>query len=286
LKLTSRFPLTYILALAALPLVAQQGPPATFQNLVPPNQMAFVQPYDGKQAKHLLGDGRYKALMAQVIPNTAVHYGLDMKLAEAVDKVMHGSKEPVTILNGRYASLGGGTGPYLHGRGLVWMDLQTGTVLGAFYYQPTNGEPSPTLTVFSRQLTGPELGMAQLPAAFAASLNDWERSVGAPLVSVRYFIPADGRKYVLVHDENYCTAASAEPASPTRACDLLAEHAAQLDLHAAYFMADAQNAANARAWRTQQVERIYLSGLARTCGAAVGCITTGIRSQVRVLLGR
>lgn len=43
-------------------------------------------------------------------------------------------------------------GPCLRGRGFLWFDLDEGIVLGGFYFTPTNGEPTPTLTVFSRQL--------------------------------------------------------------------------------------------------------------------------------------
>jgi len=65
--------------------------------------------------------------------------------------------------DGRYLMLSGRSGPYLAGRGFVWIDLQDGIVLGGFSFHPTNGEPTPTATVFSKQVKEESIKMSQLP---------------------------------------------------------------------------------------------------------------------------
>ena len=35
-----------------------------------------------------------------------------------------------------------------------------------------------------------------------------------PVVSPRYFVPANGKKYVLVHDEDYCAHPAGVPGPP------------------------------------------------------------------------
>src|ERR1700683_1910314 len=85
-----------------------------------------------------------------------------MPLADAVDKMIKGSPLPVRIRDGRYVIVAGRMGPYLGGRGFVWIDMQDGIALGGFYFHPTNGEPTPTLNIFSRQVKEDALAMSQL----------------------------------------------------------------------------------------------------------------------------
>ena len=149
----------------APPPLPPQGPPppAMLQNPIPQEQLAFLNAEAGQPVQLLLKDKRYKALMKQITPHTTYHYGRDMSLADALDMVMNGSTQPVSVLDGRYVLIAGASGPYLRGRGFVWFDLEAGTGFGVFYFQPTNGEPTPTLTVFSRQLTDTDLSAGQLP---------------------------------------------------------------------------------------------------------------------------
>jgi hypothetical protein len=258
-------------------------PPATFQNPVPSAQLSFLTGFDGHPAKELMKDKRFKDLLKSEIPRTEYHYGSDMSLGDALKEALDGSPQPVEIRDGRYLTAAGAQGPYLSGRGLLWIDMQQGIFLGGFYFHPTNGEPSPTLTIFSRQLDQLELSMSQLPQAFVADLSQWALVEHVPQISPRYFIPLNGKKYVLLHDEAYCEAPpGARAADP---CEHLEEQAANADMDAAYFMDETHNAANATAWMLgpDQVEWIGLRD--RTCGIGLLCRVAFTRQRTRVLMG-
>ncbi len=179
-------------------------PPANLQGFVPADQLSFLKDYAGQPTKALLKDKRFKNLMKLAISHTEYHYGRDMSLSDAVDTVLDGSTLAVEVREGRFVSVYGNSSPYLSGRTFLWFDMQTDVSLGAFYFHPTNGEPSPTVTVFSRQLTDRELSMGQLPEPFVEDLQQWSNGSRIPTISPRYFIPENGRKYVLEHDEDYC----------------------------------------------------------------------------------
>ena len=126
--------------------------PVVFQKQIVADQLAFLNSFAGRPANDLVRDGKYKKLMHTIIPDAMFHYGIDMPLSDAVEKAMQGSSFPVQIHDGRYLVVSGATGPYLRGRGFMWIDLQEGIGLGGFFFHPTNGEPTPSVTVFSRQV--------------------------------------------------------------------------------------------------------------------------------------
>jgi len=260
-------------------------PPVALQGLIPPDQLAFLNTYAGQPVKALLKDKRYKALLKQVTPRTTYHYGRDMSIADALDMVMDGSKVPVSIREGRYVTVVGTNGPYLRGRGMMWFDLQVGTALGAFYFSPTNGEPTPTLTVFSRQLTDTDLSMGQMPPPFVDDLSQWALAEHVPAISPRYFIPDNGKKYVLVHDEEYCADAPGQSAPPANICEQLMDQAADADMNAAYFMKETHNAANATAWMLGPDQIAWVGVRESTCGVALSCRIRMTRERTRVLMG-
>lgn len=284
----------FLALLIATALAAQQPanvppplppPPVTLASLIPPDQLAFLSAYAGQPVKMLLKDKRYKALLKLATPRTTYHYGRDMSLSGAMDMVMDGSKTPVSIRDGRYVTVAGADGPYLHGRGMMWFDLQVGTALGAVYFSPTNGEPTPTLTVFSRQLTDTELSMGQMPPPFIDDLNQWALDVHVPAISPRYFIPDNGRKYVLIHDEEYCSAPPGAAAPPANICEQLMDQAADADMNAAYFMKETHNAANATAWMLGPDQVAWVGFRTSTCGALLSCRIRVTRERTRVLMG-
>src|SRR5208337_4592914 len=137
--------------------------------------------------------------------------------------------------------------------------MQTGVALGAFYFHPTNGEPSPTITVFSRQLTDRELSMSQLPEPFAEDLEQWVADARIPEVTPRYFIPENGKKYVLAHDEDYCWHPPGTLAPDPVACQ-------QLNA----------SAADQVAW---------VDFRDRSCGIGLACRIRVTRQRTRVLIG-
>jgi hypothetical protein len=170
-----------------------QAPPskydkAVFQKPIPSDQLAFLNQFGGSSTNDVIRDKQFRKLMKSVIPDCTFHYGRDMPLADALDKVLTGSPLPVQIREGRYVLVSGRSGQYLAGRGFVWIDMQDGVALGGFYFRPINGEPTPTVTIFSRQLKETSLKMSQLPPAFAEDLNQWSAESNISPVTTRYTI--------------------------------------------------------------------------------------------------
>ena len=286
------FPILVLAIAMLLPAQTPQAVPAApqnaqFQNLIPAAQLAFLNNYSGKTTKELKKDKQFRGLLKQIIPHTIYHYGHDLALSEAVDDALSGSRLPVNIRDGRYVTVSGLEGPYLRGRGFLWFDLQDGIVLGGFFFAPINGEPSPTLTVFSRQIAQTQLSLSQLPRAFADDMSQWAAVSRVPVITARYFIPENGKKYVLVHDEDYCWHPEGSPAPPEFECMQANLDAADVDMDAALFMQETHNAANATAWRLSPAQTAWLGLRDSTCGGAgaLGCRVRVTRERVRVILG-
>ena len=134
------------LGFTALSLPAQ----TVFQNPIPNDQLSFLNQFAGSASSDLVRDKRFRKLLHSVIPNCMFHYGRDMPLDDALDLVLKGSPQPVQIRDGRYLLVSGRRGPYLGGRGFIWIDFEDGIALGGFYFHPTNGEPTPTVNVIWR----------------------------------------------------------------------------------------------------------------------------------------
>jgi hypothetical protein len=260
-------------------------PPADFQSPIPANQLAFLNGMAGQPTKELMKDKQFRALLKGVIPRTEYHYGSDMGLDTAIKEVLEGSPLPVDIRDGRYLMAAGQEGPYLVGRGFIWIDLQAGIFLGGFYFHPTNGEPTPTLTVFSRQLRQTDLAMGQLPPAFAEDVAQWALVSRVRWVGPRYFIPANGKKYTLLHDEDYCMPGPNVPPSSPDKCQELNAEAADADMNAAYFMNETHNAANATAWMLGPDQVAWIDLRDRRCGNGLDCRIRFTRERTRVLTG-
>jgi uncharacterized protein YecT (DUF1311 family) len=265
---------------------AQQPPPppVAFQNLIPPDKLSFLNDYAGRTAAEVKKDKRFRQLMKIAVPRTVYHYGHDLPLDEAIDMVLEGPPLPITIRDGRYAMVASHGGPYLHGKGFVWFDLQTGVALGGFFFAPINGEPAPTLTIFSRQLNVESLAMSQLPSAFAEDLAQWGATTRVPIISPRYFIPDNGRKYVLAHDEDYCAVPAGAPPPDRYACEQMNADAADADFDAADFMEQTGHRANATAWMLEPEQAAWIGIRDRTCGGVLACRIRMTRERTRVIL--
>ena len=274
---------------AAPPAPEPPPGPAVFQKPIPADQLAFLNDYAGETAKEVMKDKRFRNLMKLATPRTEYHYGHDMPLSETSETLLDGPPLPIDIRDGRYAMVASHGGPYLSGRGFLWFDMQEGIALGGVYFHPINGEPTPTLAIFSRQLKETSLSMGQLPAAFQQDLAQWILVAGVRLVSPRYFIPENGRKYVLVHDEDYCAHAEDAPAPPQDQCEELNAEAADADMNAAYFMAQTRNAANATAWMLGADQVAWIGVREQSCGVGpnrLACRIRITRQRIRVLLGQ
>jgi hypothetical protein len=263
-------------------------PPAVIQNRIPADQLAFLNEFAGKTPHEIQKDKRFRSVMKQVVPRTVYHYGRDMPLSETVETMLDGAPLPIDIREGRYAMIASHGGPYLSGKGFVWFDMQEGIALGGVYFHPINGEPAPTLAIYSRQLRETDLSMSQLPMAFQQDLAQWMLVTNPKYVSPRYFIPENGKKYVLVHDEDYCAyPLGTPPVSPDR-CEELNAEAADADVDAAYFMAETHNAANATAWMLGNDQLAWIGIRDQSCGVGpVGlpCRIRFARRRTRVLIG-
>jgi hypothetical protein len=190
--LTGRAVFVLALLLAGSLLGEAQGPQAPgsnpgsnydkaiFQKPIPGDQLTFLNQFDGTPAKDLFHNKQFRKLMHSVIPDCTFHYGRDMPLTDALDMVFKGSTLPVQIRDGRYLMVSGRSGPYLAGRGFIWIDLQDGIALGGFYFHPTNGEPTPAVNIFSKQVEEEALKMSQLPLAFAEDVNQWPAQLRIP----------------------------------------------------------------------------------------------------------
>jgi uncharacterized protein YecT (DUF1311 family) len=263
---------------------AAPAPPVAFENAIPPEKLAFLNDYAGKPASALRKDKRFRQLMKLAVPRTVYHYGHDLPLDEAIDTVLDGPPMPTDIRDGRYVMVSSHGGPYLRGKGFVWFDMQTGIALGCFFFRPTNGEPTPTLTIFSRQLKAESMAMSQLPLPFAEDLAQWALVTGVPAVTPRYFIPDNGKKYVLIHDEDYCSSAAGAPAPDQNACEQMNFAAADADFNAADFMAQTGNRANATAWMLEPQQMAWITVRDQTCGAGLGCRIRMTRERTRIIL--
>jgi uncharacterized protein YecT (DUF1311 family) len=203
-----------------------------------------------------------------------------------VDETLDGPSLPVDLRDGRYVMVGANTNSFKSGKGFAWFDLQTGIGIGGVYFHPTNGEPAPTLAIYSRQIKATDLGISQLPPAFAEDLAQWSLVTGVRPASVRYFIPDNGKKYVLLHDEDYCAHPEIAPAQAPGGCEQLNADAADADMNAAYFMQETGNAANATAWMLGPEQVAWIGVRTRTCGGGLACQIRVTRQRTRVLIGR
>jgi hypothetical protein len=219
---------------------------AVFKNPIAGAQLGFLSERAGQPANELVRERPLHYLVNEVVPYAPFHLGLDMPLPNAIESMFLTSTLPLEIRDGRYALLTGIRGPNARGRTFLWIDMKEGIGLGGIFFYPSNGEPTPTLTIFSRQVDGDSLrGMTQLPAAFVQDLSRWAAMVGVPPVTTRYFINASSEKTVLAHDEDYCRKPADGSALPLDVCQKMNEDARDLDRKAVSFLSQTHNASNA-----------------------------------------
>lgn len=292
--------LSRTLALAAIlsgTLLSQppQAPaPAIFENLIARDQLQFLNQFDGAPSNDLINNKQFRKLLRGVLPDCVFHYGWDMPAMDAIDKVIKGSALPVRIRDGRYVLVAGRMGPWLGGRGFVWIDMQDGIALAGVYFHPTNGEPTPALNVFSKQVKEDTLGMSQLPAAFAEDLWQWSAQSRVPPVVTRYFITGDKRKILLEHDEDYCIPPAGAiplgaPSPPAALCQQMNADAADKDLIAAYYLEQTNHATNATAWMMDPDATAWIQVRNNTCAVGpnpLGCRIVMTRERVHLILRR
>ena len=143
-------------------------------------------------------------------------------------------------------------------------------MLGGFYFHPTNGEPTPMVTIFSKQVKEESLGLSQLPVAFVYDLNQWSGESRIPPITTRYFIGGFNKKILLEHDENYCAPVDRTLRPPENICEPMNADAADIDLTAAYYLEKTNHATNATAWMISQDQVAWIQIRDNTCGVGAG----------------
>ena len=276
-------------AQAAEPAAPAGGVPDVFEVRIPPDEMAFLSGMAGVASGEVIRDRQFKRLMKEFVPTGEFHYGRDMGLDSALHMVMDDSRVPAQIQDGRYFTIAGSRGPYLGGRGMIWIDMKEGIGIGAFYFHPTNGEPTPSVAVFSRQVKERALGMTDMPEAFADDLSAWAQGSGVPALTTRYFITGGNMRVLLEHDEDYCSGASLNLVPEGEACEQMDADAADLDEVAAYYLDQVHYRMNATAWMIGPDQQDWLVMRDRTCGGVadpLGCRIRVTREHIHVLTGR
>jgi hypothetical protein len=167
---------------------------------------------------------------------------------------------------------------------MIWIDMQDGLVLGAFYFHPTNGEPTPSLTVFSKQIGEDALSMDRLPPEFGVDLRRWQAEANVPPLATRYFIGGVKERILLEHDEDFCGYLDGPNAPPPDDCEQMNADAADLDMNTAYYLDQVHYATNATAWMiVGQDETTFIAFRDRSCGGLadpLGCRIRVTREQV------
>jgi hypothetical protein len=167
-----------------------------FQKPIPTDQLTFLKQFSGATSNDVINDKQFRKLLKNILPNCMFHYGTDKALDDALDEVIKGSRNPVLIRDGRYFMISGQNGPYLSGKGFIWIDMQDGVGLGGFYFHPTNGEPTPSVNIFSRQIKKEDvLALSELPPAFAEDLAQWTAAARVSPVTTRYSSRGPTKRY-------------------------------------------------------------------------------------------
>jgi hypothetical protein len=231
----------------------------------------------------LYRDKQFKGLRKATLPNWMYHYGRDMSVSEALDWAFSTSNEAVTIRDNRYVTMSGSVTGFMRndGRALIWIDMQDGLVLAAFYFRPNNGEPTPTITVFSKQLAVDAVSMGQLPPEFFKDYSQWCADERIPPITYRYFIGAINQRVLLAHDENFCFATFSRLGND---CLQMTADAADTDMTTAYYLDQVNYATNATAWMITGADQTsFIAYRTNACGSVadpLGCRIRLTRTQI------
>lgn len=260
--------------------------PALFQKPMAKQQLAFLNQFAGMPSNQLYREKQFRNLMHSFVPDCTFHFGVDLSLTDALDQVIEGSSEPVQVRDGRYVMVSGHMGTHHSGRGFLWIDMQDGIGLGGFYFHPTNGEPTPTVNIFSKQVQKEMLlDWSEFPAAFAQDVVAWEQTDDVPPLTTRYFITGSNKKILLEHDEDYCAPSSGQEYND---CDRMNADAADMDMVAASYLEQTHHVTNATAWMITDPDQVaWLQVRSNSCGSVLdplGCRITMARERTRVIL--
>jgi hypothetical protein len=260
-----------------------------FLKPIPADQLAFLSHFAGASSNDVIRDKQFRKLMKSFVPDCTFHYGTDMSLNDALDKVIENSNTPFQLRDGRYAMIAGRSGPYLGGKGFLWIDTQDGIGLGGFYFHPSNGEPTPVVIAFSRQVREKYLALSQLPPAFVDDLKHWTAESYIAPVTTRYFISGGNEKILLEHDEDFC-APTDQGAAPPDVCQQMNSQASDVDVTAAYYLEQINHATNGTEWMIDgEDQAVWVQTREQSCGGVadpIGCRIHATRERTHVIIHR
>lgn len=283
---------------------AQQQPPAPVTRQAPqvpqydkaiflrpmaPAQLSFLTQSANDSSGELYRSHEFRKLMKNFVPDCLFHFGRDMPLGDALDLLLTNSADPVIVRQGRYVMLSGSGDPYHQAHALLWIDMQDGIGLGAFFFHPHNGEPTPTVAVFSRQVKETTIAMSQLPPDFAADLARWTAEEQIAPITTRYFLTGNNKRILLEHDEDYCALGDGTLAPPGSGCEQMNADAADIDETAAYYLDQVHYATNATAWMIGADQVAWLQVRTNTCGGVadpIGCRIRITREHTHQIIHR
>lgn len=223
--------------------------PTTFERTIPSSDLLFLNDLANQPSSTVLRDSTFRQLVGAVTPFAPFHFGTDKPLSNALEEMFSTSEIPVQIRDNRYVMVTGRRTPESGGRGrtFLWVDMQQGIALGGIFFYPSNGEPSPTLTLFSNQVSADSVRIEQLPPAFLEDFSRWSADAAVPLSTARYFINASNKKSVLAHDEDTCGSSAGSASLGAETCTQQKLEAAAVDRQAGAFLARVHYAPNGTA---------------------------------------
>lgn len=198
------------------------------------NLIDWLKDYANQTTFEVISDKKFGNMILAATPPAVFHFGADMMLSDAVTLILHGPAFPVQLRDGRYLMISAERSARGGGESFYWFDLQRGMTFGGVFFRPSNGEPTPSLTVFSGQVADRITSDTQLPRDFLRDLETWRTARNVPAVVVRYFVNGLAWKAPLLHESDACAAAGAGTASAE--CQAVDEQAAELDMQAALYL--------------------------------------------------
>jgi uncharacterized protein YecT (DUF1311 family) len=264
-------------------------PPTLHCAKVPADRFAWLAKLKGASSSRdaVLSD-EFPRLLAAIVPGANYHFHVDMPLVNAFTTIIRGAAQPIGVRDGRYMTLAACVSPNCVGaRAMLWIDIDGGLSIGAIDFNPSNGEPTPTETLFSTQILDPVTDAPQLPATFLTDLAVWSHASRTRAPVARYFINGRGLKTVVPHNEDSC--ASERAMLPPSLCAAMNAETADQDMQAAFYLL-VNSYANGTPSRTaaEADQGKWLRDRQAACGAganteALACRRTYARDRVRAL---
>ncbi len=260
-----------------------------FEKTLPPDKLTFLTSFEGKKSANLLNDKQFRKLIDEVVPDTPIHVGHDRPLDDALELALSGPGQPTRIRDGRYVMISSDGSPQSPFHAFMWVDMQEGIALAGFFWHPSNGEPTPNFTIFSKQLHEKLLAMSDLPLEFIKDMDTWGAPAPRLPVATTYFINSSGGKYDLEHDLDFCSPIDGSEPPPIDVCTTMNADAADNDMSGAYFTKATNHVSNATAYMLDADQVAWIQMRDTTCRNGpdpVACHITMTRERTRVIVGR